>query len=84
MFRRSPAVRGCVLLSLVLLAASACSSSQHGSPAAAGPAAGPKDYPAIAESDYVISNCSLPQRRNAATAEDPLPHHRDSATGRLG
>jgi homoserine O-acetyltransferase/O-succinyltransferase len=56
MFRRSPAVRRCVLLSLVLLAASACSSSQHGSPAASTPAAGPKDYPAIAESDYVISD----------------------------
>jgi homoserine O-acetyltransferase/O-succinyltransferase len=55
MFRRSSVVRGCLLVSLVLLAVSACGSWQH-SPAASTPAAGPKDYPAVAENDYVINN----------------------------
>jgi homoserine O-acetyltransferase/O-succinyltransferase len=55
MFRRSSVVRGCLLVSLVLLAVSACGSWQH-SPTASTPAAGPKDYPAVAENDYVINN----------------------------
>ena len=54
MFKICSAARGSALLTLMLLAVSACTSGQHGKPSAPAPVS--EDYLAPVEGDYLIDN----------------------------
>jgi homoserine O-acetyltransferase/O-succinyltransferase len=77
MFKISCRARGFVLLAVMLIAASACTSGQQGKPSTPAQAPVSEDYPAPVEADYLIDNYHF---RSGETLPELKIHYRTLGT----